>query len=60
MRRIATSIAAMAMVVGVMAAVGAIGAGAATVAVPTITVTPSSGLINGQEVSITGSGFSAN
>ena len=60
MRRIATSIAAMAMVVGVMATVGAIGAGATSAAVPTITVTPSSGLTNGQEISITGSGFSAN
>jgi len=60
MRRIATSIAAMAMVVGVMATVGAIGAGAATVSVPTITITPSSGLTNGQVVTVTGTGFAPN
>lgn len=60
MRKIATSIAALAMMAGGMAFVGAIGSGAATVSVPTITITPSSGLTNGQVVTVTGTGFTPN
>jgi hypothetical protein len=60
MRKIATSIAALAMLAGGMAFVGAIGSGAATVSVPTITISPNLALTNGQKVSITGSGFTAN
>ena len=37
-----------------------LGAGTALAASPAVTVTPSTGLTDGQQVSITGSGFSAN
>ena len=57
MKRVLTSIASMALVFGGWA-VFAAPAGAATSYTPTITVTPNTGLTNGQQVTITGSGFS--
>lgn len=57
MKRVLTSIASMAIVLGGWA-VFAAPAGAATTYTPTITVTPNIGLTNGEQVTITGSGFS--
>ena len=56
-RRLATGLAAVAMVVGGSALAGGLSAGATTVVVPTITVSPSIGLTNAQVVTVTGTGF---
>jgi hypothetical protein len=59
-RRLVTSFAAVAVAVGGIAFAGGLSAGAATVVVPTITVSPSIGLTNSQVVTVTGAGFSPN
>ena len=55
MKRFVSSIAAVALLLGGVALGGV--ATAAAAAAPTITITPNTGLINGQKVVITGSGF---
>jgi hypothetical protein len=57
MKRIATSIAAVMMVLATVSLAGTVSAGAVSVAVPSITISPSTGLTNNQEVTITGTGF---
>jgi len=57
MRRIMTSFAMAALVLGGLTSLGVATASAAG---PTITVTPSTGLVNGQSVTVAGSGFIAN
>jgi hypothetical protein len=53
-------VATIAMVLGGFAVAGSLNAGAATVSVPSITISPSIGLTNGQSVTITGTGFAPN
>jgi hypothetical protein len=60
MKRITTSIAAVMMVLATVSLAGTVSAGAVSVAVPSISISPSTGLINNQEVTITGTGFSPN
>jgi hypothetical protein len=60
MKKMTTTIVALAMMVGGVAAVGAMNASATTVSVPTITISPNLGLTSNQKVTITGSGFTAN
>jgi hypothetical protein len=55
MKRLATGVAAVALIMGGMAVFGAFAAEAA--GTPTITITPSTGLTNGAAVSITGANF---
>ena len=57
MRRILRSIAVGTMILGGLTSLGVATASAAG---PTITVTPNTGLVNGQSVAVTGSGFMAN
>jgi len=58
MKRLASGVAAVALVTGGMALFGAFGAEAAST--PTISITPNTGLTNGASATITGSGFTAN
>jgi Neocarzinostatin family len=60
MKRIMTSLATVAIVFATVSLAGTIGASAATSAVPSITISPSIGLTNNQEVTITGTGFAPN
>lgn len=57
MRRIMTSIAIGTLIVGGLASLGVASASAAG---PSITATPSTGLVNGQAVTVAGTGFIAN
>ena len=57
MKRILSGVAAVAMAAGGLALVGVASVGAATTYTPTITVSPNTGLTNGETVTITGSGF---
>ncbi len=57
MKRILSGVAAVAMAAGGLALFGVASVGAATVYTPTITVSPNTGLTNGESVTITGSGF---
>ncbi|HUZ42424.1 MAG TPA: neocarzinostatin apoprotein domain-containing protein, partial [Acidimicrobiales bacterium] len=58
MKRLASGVAAVALVMGGMAFFGAFSAGAS--GTPTITITPNTGLANLQLVTVTGSGFTPN
>jgi hypothetical protein len=58
MKRLASGVAAVALIMGGMAFFGAFGAEASST--PTITITPNSGLANAQSVQVTGSGFTPN
>ncbi|HVA70147.1 MAG TPA: neocarzinostatin apoprotein domain-containing protein [Acidimicrobiales bacterium] len=58
MKRLASGVAAVALVMGGMAFFGAFSAGASST--PTITITPNTGLANLQSVTVTGSGFTPN
>ncbi|MFY9782782.1 MAG: neocarzinostatin apoprotein domain-containing protein, partial [Acidimicrobiales bacterium] len=58
MKRIMTSLATVAIVFATVSLAGTIGASATTTAVPSITLSPSIGVTNGQTVTITGTGFS--
>lgn len=60
MKRMLSSVATVAIVLGGLSVAGALSAGAATVSLPSITVTPNVGLTNGEVVSISGTGFSPN
>lgn len=57
MKRLVSGVAAVALIMGGMAYVGVFGAGATT---PTITITPNTGLTDGQTVQLTGTGFAPN
>ena len=59
-KRLLSSAATVAMLLGGLSVAGTLSAGAATTSVPSITISPSIGLTNGQTVTITGTGFSAN
>ncbi len=56
-KRILSGVAAMAMVAGGLALFGVASVSAATSYTPTITVSPNTDLTNGEQVTITGSGF---
>ncbi len=60
MKRVVTSVATIAMLLGGLGIAGAVSASAAATVVPTITITPNVGLTNGQDISITGTGFAPN
>jgi len=57
-KRLTSGVAAAALVMGGMALFGALSAGATST--PTISITPNTGLTNGQTVQVTGSGFAPN
>ena len=58
MKRVFTSVMGLVVAAGSLGLMGAVGASAA--ATPTMTVTPSTGLTNNQEVAVTGSGYTPN
>src|ERR1039458_3405259 len=58
MKRLMAGGAAVALMLGGMAYIGVFGAGAS--GTPTITITPSTGLVNLQSVQVTGTGFAPN
>ncbi len=60
MKRLVSSIAAVVLALAPLSLVGASSATAVSVAVPSITISPSIGLTNNQQVTITGTGFSPN
>ncbi|MGA7835591.1 MAG: neocarzinostatin apoprotein domain-containing protein [Acidimicrobiales bacterium] len=60
MKRVITSVATIAMLLGGLGIAGAVSAGAAATVVPTITLTPNTGLTNNQDITITGTGFAPN